>query len=29
MLRWFSLFALIAAVLFWFIGPKDETETET
>ena len=29
MLRLFSLFALIAAVLFWFIGPKDETETET
>ena len=29
MLRWFSLFALIAAVLFWFIGPKDEAETET
>ena len=23
MLRWFSLFALAAAVLFWFIGPKD------
>lgn len=29
MLRWFSLFALIAAVLFWFIGPKDEADAET